>query len=100
MHEQHNTKGLSWTGQYEKLYCDVQIHKGFALHWIAVDPGLTGDGVRFPTKCSVTRLGNDGDFCIRPIKVSPEFHGLISYAYVKINKTDRVIQEGILIYFV
>lgn len=74
------------------MYCDVQTHKGFARHWVAVSPDLTGDSVRFPAKRSVTRFGNDGDFFMRPVKVSSGFHGLFSHVYRKIIKTDRVVQ--------
>lgn len=74
------------------MYCDVQIHRGFALRWVAMSPDLTGDGVRFPTKRSVTGFGNDGDFYMRPVKVSSGSHGLFSHVYLKIIKTDRVVQ--------
>ena len=55
--------------------------------------------MRFPTERPVTRFGNDGDFCIRPVKVSPESHWLVSYAFEKIIKTNRVAQEDFRVIF-
>ena len=81
-----------------KSYCEVQIHKGFAPRWVTVSPDLTGDGVRFPTKRSVTGFGNDGDFCIRPIKVSPGFHWLVSYVEERLTK--QIVLHKVLLLFI
>ena len=60
----------------------------------------TSGEVRFPTKRSAMRLGNDDGYCIRPLKVSPGLHRLISYALENPSKAGSAKQGVLIIYFV
>lgn len=46
------------------------------------------------------RLGNEDGYCIRPLKVSPGLHRLISYALGNRSKVGGSRQEVLTNYFV